>query len=296
MSKRLPSPRSGFTLIELLVVIAIIAILIGLLLPAVQKVREAASRMQCSNNLKQLGLAVQGYQDAYRKLPPVSTAQNSIPPSQYVGSIHFTLLPYLEQTNLYNIGLTAPTSTWTATVPSNSMQLQAQVLPVFACPSDVSLNNGYPSQLGSQTSAGTSYSANFQLFGKMVSGSSYRPQYSLANIPDGTSNTIGFAEKMASCQSAVNALWAVPFTVGGTGANAALVADNVTYSSVYLNLPQFNATQATCIPGVATGIHTGVCMVSVMDGSVRGVSSGTQQLTWSYALQPADGMVLGSDW
>src|SRR5216683_3357775 len=98
MALPLPSMRraSGFTLIELLVVIAIIAILIALLVPAVQKVREAAARTQCTNNMKQLGLAVHNLHDAYKRLPPTEGALPGMSLDNF-GSLTFWLLPFIEE-------------------------------------------------------------------------------------------------------------------------------------------------------------------------------------------------------
>jgi len=140
-----PVVRRGFTLIELLVVIAIIAVLIGLLLPAVQKVREAANRMSCSNNLKQIGLALHNYHDTYGVFPPgaeercpagIQFGQNA--GCTYYANWSILILPYVEQTALYNqYDLTQPN--YMPGFPNN-MNVVQQPVKVYTCPSDTRAN------------------------------------------------------------------------------------------------------------------------------------------------------------
>lgn len=239
--------RSGFTLIELLVVIAIIAILIGLLLPAVQKIREAAHRMKCSNNLKQFGLAAHNYESTNGYLPPtqhtvVLPAPGTGVPTTYSSgaSMQALLLPYFEQSNKYNqfdmnynVNSDAPiNSSFPAKANANAAARSFDV-PVFLCPSDPSgaktfTNAGrqnYMGSLGGSASyrGGTALDGIFAIpfppNGQIMEGSTF------ASIPDGTSNTVMFSEVMRGTYPAGTASSTYDNTtsmIGGTYSGAAL--------------------------------------------------------------------------
>jgi prepilin-type N-terminal cleavage/methylation domain-containing protein/prepilin-type processing-associated H-X9-DG protein len=216
--------RSAFTLIELLVVIAIIAILIGLLLPAVQKVREAGSRLQCQNNLKQIGLALHNYHDVNKAFPfgkgPDYTKSRPGSAAYARWSVHSQILPYMEQDNLYkSIDFTYPPDTpgmfgaipfmppYTNPGSINLAQCQAPIK-IFICPSDVSPSGGssggwfgannYVGNLGAQYLCDLSeqlpstIDPTAQANGVLYYLSSVR----ITDITDGTSNTALFSEKL----------------------------------------------------------------------------------------------------
>jgi prepilin-type N-terminal cleavage/methylation domain-containing protein len=206
--------RPAFTLIELLVVIAIIAILIGLLLPAVQKVRDAANRIKCANNVKQLGLACHNYHDANGKLPPFSTGGLATDSPLVQASAHFLLLPYVEQDNLYKQGFTANGA-------AISWLVRTGVVKTYFCPNDTSTSDG---RFEGGDLSNTRLEVNGLGYG--VTNYAYNAQVgtgkmSLPHITDGTSNTILFAERMGHCNG-------VNFPC--TGCNPNLLSTSYTFS------------------------------------------------------------------
>ena len=201
---RRPVLQRGFTLIELLVVIAIIAILIGLLLPAVQKVREAAARMKCTNNIKQMSLALHNANDANGRLPPMAGTYGSA----YFAPIFFHILPFIEQDNVSKAatisGYIVPLYQ-TPGATGGSSRLRQTPIQTFKCPSDPTLGTNVATDW---LPGDSSYGGNWQVFGRVPftapsSGSPIAEWDGGGKIPgtfaDGTSNTVVFAEKLSYC-------------------------------------------------------------------------------------------------
>jgi prepilin-type N-terminal cleavage/methylation domain-containing protein len=283
--------RRGFTLIELLVVIAIIGILIALLLPAVQKVREAANRAKCSNNLKQMVLALVNCTDTNAGLMPPGDGlypQDFATPYNSYASVFFHILPYMEQQDAY-------TNTLQPMDPHGDNGMNLTYSPfwnvltgnfkTYVCPSD-------PTNI---TTAGwnsgqSSYAYNAQAFPVYWNGYNRYP----ASILDGTSNTIFFTEKEASCVGFWPDWGGSIADPSGGGSFPQPTGPAV----MFLLEPNQNCADASgnTLVGYPSSFHAQGINVGLGDGSCKFVSSNISPNTWWAALTINGGEVLGSDW
>ncbi len=302
----------AFTLIELLVVIAIIAILIGLLLPAVQKVREAAARMQSANNLKQMALALHNMNDTNGVLPlsegayPQAGAVWPGRNDRMVGTVQFFMLPYIEQDNVFKQMVINHNDSWWC----------GYNIKTYWSPGDPSAPaNGEPDT--GNPRFGDSYAPNEAVFDaglNIVPGFRNGTTSPVAVIPrtfqDGTSNTIVFGEKYMICGPSSNQhaafYWGEtcldcgsPGTYAGAcnrlGNPPSVGSPPMFYSSITLP-PQVKPSVNNCNPCLLQGSWSGGTLVGLGDGSARMVSPGITQKTWANAVSPNDGNVLGPDW
>jgi prepilin-type N-terminal cleavage/methylation domain-containing protein len=274
--------RPAFTLVELLVVIAIIGILIGLLLPAVQKVREASLRTQDANNLRQLCLACHNCNDTMGCLPPAygtfPNSNGSVGPPAGLGTLQYFLLPYLEGDNIYN----------QATVTSDNIMNTA--VKVFMSPADPTMpSNGiFQSMMMGGPFGGCSYASNLLVFDSRPGGRACIP----SSFPDGTSNTILFGERFTLC-GGMEVMWNMG-SCGNPPTWPWYYDPRVNYLS--LQLPQFRPLVSQCDPMLLQSPYSGVMPIGLADGSVRNLSSGVSIYSWNLALNPRDGLVFDNTW
>jgi prepilin-type N-terminal cleavage/methylation domain-containing protein/prepilin-type processing-associated H-X9-DG protein len=299
--------RPGFSLIELCVVIGILGIMVGLLLPAVQRVRESAARAQCMNSEKQVALAWHNYSSAHESkfAPLVQCPVSTV-------TMFFLLLPYLEQDNVYRAVYNADLATnfplsWETNIPGYPVSDGHYFLdsygtvPQYYCPSDP--------DLASLCTSNSSYGVNYQLVGTENPGPGYYDGYSelynwtspytMATVPDGLSNTVLLGE-MRSPYTSWTYPAAYPFPTyamfgyiypdkahGGNDSWHKLDANAM--KPPLINTP-------TSDPGRPWSPHPGGMVTAMADGSVRITNGSVTDATWLAVLMPADGATPGSEW
>jgi len=318
--------RMAFTLIELLVVIAIIAILIGLLVPAVQKVREAAARTQTINNIKQCCTATHNFAGTY---------QTKMPINGYFGirysSVFGHLLPYVEQDNVYKLIVNNAAGTNINNVVTNGTNASysaavaayyGAVIPSYQCPSDPTaaastglstITAGYGTTsiasngvlFNGKPGAGTTTVAEFppvpNTYNASQNPASAPPRLPATFASAGTSNVVMFATRYATCNT-TDTIWSIAGTQQGNfgpsyftaispggGVTTIQPAPQVSGASA-------NASIQTCSQKMVQAYNAAGAQCGMGDASVRSVSSAVASTTWNIVVNPTSTVVVPSDW
>jgi type II secretory pathway pseudopilin PulG len=284
----------GATLFELLVVMAVVAVILGILMPGVLRLRGVADREKCQNNLRQILAAVHGYASANQDhLPAYSKSIRTGP-----GSAFYWLLPQIGHEDIYRASVNA--GGWYG--------CSDRPVPLYQCSMDLTMHNGMAAnspmtnpQGAPVPIAGSSYALNFRVFaGEDNHTFNLESPYTLKDIPDGAANTIFIAERAAS-----NNLgeiygsngWGWP---GGDNNSGYYFGPLFGHPNQGINLPQFDptgvGTSGAPIWQTVQGFHPGVCIVGMGDGSVRVISATVEHGAWVSAVLPDDGTPAAADW
>ena len=302
--------RGGFTLVELLVVIAIIGVLVALLLPAVQSARESARRTQCTNNMKQVALAVHNLNDTMNTLPPMSApcadpgiascfTPDNTPFGKHIYTLYHFLFPYMEQSALYD----------SFTITGYAGGQYPTVIKGLICPSEIGHNKGRSlTTYGGANGWGISnYGGNNYVFGDPPNSRTYSvtKREMKAIVTDGLSNTVFFAEMYGTCGNTgnvastttwaslwadANSIWRPGFNLGSSKGGGGI--------TTFPPSPKFQVNPHhlnNCNPSVPQGRHPAGLMVSLGDGSVRFLSGSTSDVNWQRAVDPQDGGTFSFD-
>lgn len=283
--------RAAYSLLELIIVIAVLAVLLALVLAGVAKVREAANRVACLNNLRQLGLVVHAYHEDKSKLPPYSTGQDG---EAIAGGWWLHLLSYAEQDNLYQRirKLSEPHE-----FPDGKLYIEGVSargvcdarFEILTCPSDPSIVSG-----GQGT---TNYLANWYVLGDGVWGC-YAPARKFSDIVDGLSSTVLFAEAYANCNGTTRpALIACCFHNFGITSQSKPSDDPVYLPDEYTMFQVQPAATGPhgCHRWRTQTAHEGM-PVSLADGSCRVLAANIDPPLWKQLLKPQDGEPVSPEW
>ena len=293
--------RRGFTLIELLVVIAIIGVLIALLLPAVQKVREAANRMSCSNNLNQIGLACHNFHDSFGVLPAAQIGPNHV-------TWAVLILPYIEQDNLYKLfNVQLPYAQQSQTATQNNLKIY--FCPTRRSPSSDYSNDTPPGGMSDYAAcAGTGDNDGPEANGAMIGGRStidstgrilnWKGVVPLTAITDGTSNTFMLGEKHVRYTTRFGFMEDRSVFANNDNNYRRFAGRGSSGGEYILQIyspdPQWNVQM---VSNRSFGSrHTGLCQFVMCDGSVRPVKNATDIVTLGQLANRSDGQVITGDY